>query len=83
MRVAGISGERERFIRSYGGFRASRCPFWNSRESADDCPGALLMYFVTEELLVRAHRVKSSPWAMPLFFVAFLLYLVTEELLGP
>ena len=34
----------------------------------------VLMYLVTEELLVRAHRVKSSPWAMPLFFAAFLLY---------
>jgi ZIP family zinc transporter len=42
----------------------------------------VLMYLVTEELLVRAHRVKSSPWAMPLFFGAFLLYLVIEELMG-
>jgi hypothetical protein len=40
------------------------------------------MYLVTEELLVRAHRVKTSPWAMPLFFGAFLLYLVIEELMG-
>lgn len=42
----------------------------------------VLMYLVTEELLVRAHRVKTSPWAMPLFFGAFLLYLVIEELMG-
>jgi ZIP family zinc transporter len=42
----------------------------------------VLMYLVTEELLVRAHKVKISPWAMPLFFGAFLLYLVIEELMG-
>lgn len=40
----------------------------------------VLMYIVTEELLVRAHRVKSSSWAMPLFFLAFLGYLVIDEL---
>ena len=33
----------------------------------------VLMYMVTEELLVRAHRVRSSLWAMPLFFLHFSL----------
>lgn len=37
-------------------------------------PVGTVMYLVTEALLVRAHRVKMSPWAMPLFFGAFLLY---------
>ena len=41
-----------------------------------------LMYVVTEELLVRAHRVRSSQWAMPLFFLAFLAYLVLVEVIG-
>ncbi|MGB8204372.1 MAG: ZIP family metal transporter [Candidatus Baltobacteraceae bacterium] len=43
----------------------------------------VLMYLVTEELLVKAHQVARSAWAMPLFFVAFLMYLVIEELFGP
>ncbi len=42
----------------------------------------VLMYLVTEELLVRAHRVQRSAWAMPLFFVAFLMFLVLVELIG-
>ena len=43
----------------------------------------VLMYLVTEELLVKAHQVTRLAWAMPLFFVAFLMYLVIEELFGP
>ena len=42
----------------------------------------VLMYMVTEELLVRAHRVRSSLWAMPLFFLAFLAYLIIDEMIG-
>jgi ZIP family zinc transporter len=42
----------------------------------------VLMYVVTEELLVRAHRVRSSQWAMPLFFASFLAYLVIVQMLG-
>jgi len=40
------------------------------------------MYLVTEELLVRAHKVQRTAWAMPLFFVAFLIFLVLAEAMG-
>lgn len=39
-----------------------------------------LMYLVTEELLVEAHEVEETPWAVALFFVGFLVYLVISEL---
>lgn len=39
----------------------------------------VLMYLVTEELLVRAHKVRRTIWAMPLFFVAFLGFVVLEQ----
>ena len=42
----------------------------------------VLMYLVTEELLVRAHKVQRTAWAMPLFFVAFLIFLVLAEVMG-
>jgi ZIP family zinc transporter len=42
----------------------------------------VLMYLVTEELLVRAHKVQRAAWAMPLFFVGFLIFLVLVEVMG-
>ncbi len=42
----------------------------------------VLMYLVTEELLVRAHKVQRAAWAMPLFFLAFLIFLVLVEVTG-
>lgn len=39
-----------------------------------------LMYLVTEELLVEAHEAKRSGWAVALFFVGFLAYLLIEQL---
>lgn len=41
-----------------------------------------LMYLVTEELLVEAHEVEETPWAIALFFLGFLVYLVISELAG-
>ena len=41
----------------------------------------VLMYLVTEELLVRAHKVPRAAWAMPLF-LAFLIFLVLVEVMG-
>jgi ZIP family zinc transporter len=40
-----------------------------------------LMYLVTEELLVEAHRYAETPFATSMFFIGFLLYLIIEELL--
>lgn len=39
-----------------------------------------LLYLVTEELLVEAHEVAETPWAVGAFFVGFLLFLVIEML---
>jgi ZIP family zinc transporter len=41
-----------------------------------------LMYLVVEELLVEAHEVEETPWAISLFFLGFLVYLVISELAG-
>ena len=40
-----------------------------------------LMYLVTEELLVEAHRGAEGPWIAATLFVGFLVYLVIDELL--
>ena len=40
-----------------------------------------LMYLVTEDLLVEAHQVKETGWAVALFFVGFLAYLLIEEII--
>lgn len=37
-----------------------------------------LLYLVTEELLVEAHEVEETPWAIGAFFAGFLLFLVIE-----
>lgn len=39
------------------------------------------MYLVTEELLVEAHQAKETGWAVALFFVGFLAYLLIEEII--
>ena len=39
-----------------------------------------LMYLVTEELLVEAHEVEETSWAVALFFVGFLVFLVIAEI---
>lgn len=41
-----------------------------------------LLYLVTEELLVEAHKTPDRPWVTALFFIGFLLLLVVEELMG-
>jgi ZIP family zinc transporter len=40
-----------------------------------------LMYLVTEELLVEAHKGAEGPWISATFFLGFLVYLVIEELI--
>lgn len=40
-----------------------------------------LMYLVTEELLVEAHKGAEGPWIAATFFVGFLVYLVIDELI--
>lgn len=37
-----------------------------------------LLYLVTEELLVEAHEVPETPWAVAAFFLGFLLFLLLE-----
>ncbi len=37
-----------------------------------------LLYLVTEELLVEAHEVQETPWAVAAFFLGFLLFLLVE-----
>lgn len=37
-----------------------------------------LLYLVTEELLVEAHEVPETPWAVAAFFVGFLAFLLVE-----
>jgi ZIP family zinc transporter len=37
-----------------------------------------LLYLVTEELLVEAHEVPETPWAVGAFFLGFLLFLLLE-----
>ncbi|CAH0353431.1 ZIP family metal transporter [Aquabacterium sp. CECT 9606] len=39
-----------------------------------------LLYLVTEELLVEAHEVEETSWAVSAFFAGFLLFLVIEML---
>ena len=39
-----------------------------------------LLYLVTEELLVEAHEVPETPWAISAFFLGFLLFLAIEML---
>ena len=39
-----------------------------------------LLYLVTEELLVEAHEVPETSWAISAFFLGFLLFLVIEML---
>ncbi len=41
-----------------------------------------LLYLVTEELLVEAHKVPDRPWVTGMFFLGFLILLVLEELVG-
>lgn len=41
-----------------------------------------LLYLVTEELLVEAHKVPERPWVTALFFVGFLLLFLLEEAMG-
>lgn len=41
-----------------------------------------LLYLVTEELLVEAHKVEDRPWITAMFFAGFLLLLLLEEGLG-
>ena len=41
-----------------------------------------LLYLVTEELLVEAHKTPDRPWVTAMFFVGFLLLLLLEELLA-
>jgi zinc transporter, ZIP family len=40
-----------------------------------------LMYLVTEELLVEAHKGAQGPWIAAAFFLGFLIYLVIDELI--
>jgi ZIP family zinc transporter len=40
-----------------------------------------LMYLVTEELLVEAHKGAQGPWIAAAFFFGFLVYLVIDELI--
>jgi ZIP family zinc transporter len=40
-----------------------------------------LMYLVTEELLVEAHKGAEGPWIAATFFLGFLVYLVIDELI--
>jgi ZIP family zinc transporter len=40
-----------------------------------------LMYLVTEELLVEAHKGVEGPWIAATFFIGFLVYLVIDELI--
>ena len=42
----------------------------------------VLMYLVTEELLVEAHAAAETAWAPSVFFVGFLVYLVIAKLVG-
>jgi ZIP family zinc transporter len=41
-----------------------------------------LLYLVTEELLVDAHKTPDRPWVTAMFFAGFLLLLVLEEMIG-
>ena len=41
-----------------------------------------MMYLVTEELLVHAHRAKEGPGPAAVFFVGFLVYLLISDQLG-
>lgn len=41
---------------------------------------AALLYLVTEELLVEAHKAPDGPWITSLFFVGFLLLLTISML---
>ncbi|MDQ0470689.1 transporter [Labrys wisconsinensis] len=41
-----------------------------------------LLYLVTEELLVEAHRTPDRPWVTAMFFAGFLILLVLEEVAG-
>lgn len=40
-----------------------------------------MMYLVTEELLVEAHKIEEGAWETTAFFVGFLVYLLISELL--
>ncbi len=40
-----------------------------------------LMYLVTEDLLVEAHHVPDTGWAVALFCIGFLVFLVLDELM--
>jgi len=42
----------------------------------------VLMYLVTEELLVEAHKAAETAWAPSVFFVGFFVYLVIAKLFG-
>ncbi len=41
-----------------------------------------LLYLVTEELLVDAHKTPDRPWVTAMFFAGFLLLLVLEEIIA-
>jgi ZIP family zinc transporter len=41
-----------------------------------------LMYLVTEELLVEAHKGAEGPWIAATFFLGFLVYLIIDELIA-
>lgn len=41
-----------------------------------------LLYLVTEELLVEAHKTPDRPWITALFFAGFLILLLLEEAMG-
>jgi ZIP family zinc transporter len=41
-----------------------------------------LLYLVTEELLVEAHKIPDRPWVTAMFFVGFLILLILEEAIG-
>lgn len=41
-----------------------------------------LMYLVTEELLVEAHKGAEGPWISAAFFLGFLVFLIIDELIA-
>lgn len=41
-----------------------------------------LLFLVTEELLVEAHKAPDSPWITSLFFAGFLAVLLLDQLIG-
>lgn len=43
---------------------------------------AALLFLVTEELLVEAHRVGETPWATAMFFLGFIVFLVLGMVTG-